>query len=143
MVAHGCHGEPRPVGHAVDVPFRYAHGGSQVAHVGGVLGGGVAGEIDAFLDEPVAARSHGLEVEGVLFVFGKVLVESVEYDLGIFGAVEGGLRRSDAALIEDDHVALFEEALEDGQLVQGGLDDAGARPSREVQDGIGFEAVRR
>ena len=76
-------------------------------------------------------------MEGLFLLHGEALVEAVENGLRILGAVEGRLGGPDAALIEHDHVALGEEPQEEGELVQGRLDDAGAGPAREIQERIG------
>ena len=138
VVAHRRQREPRPIGHAVQVPLRYAQGHSQVSHVRGVLGSVVPGDVHALADESLPAGPQGIDVEGLFLLHGEMLVEVVEDGLRILRAVEDGFRGPDAALIEHDHVALCEEGREQGELVWGGLDDAGAGASREVQERIGL-----
>ena len=57
------------------------------SHVRSVLRGIVSGEVDSFFDEPLTARPHGLDVEGLLLLVGEVLIESLENDLGVLGTV--------------------------------------------------------
>ena len=99
--------------------------------------GVVARKVDTLSGESLSAGAQGFYVEGLFLFHGEVLAEIVEDGFRVLGAIEDGLGGPDAALIEHDHVALFEEAQKEGELVQGGLDDAGAGSAREIDKRVG------